>query len=63
MTHVKFVLEKELNIIREYIENYNATINRLIQDIEKIQTLQNKFLGQEIELVKALALLEELKCK
>ena len=61
MKHVKFILEMDLEETRGFIENYSAKIDRLKEDIEKIHLLQERYLEQEIELVKALALLEELK--
>ncbi len=60
MKHVKFVLSKDLESIRKNIENYNGRMGVLKDDLDRMLRIVEKLLKEEIEVVKALSLLEGL---
>ncbi len=58
MKHVKFILGKELGSVQESIIDYNKRIESLTEDMEKLTAVMEKLLREEIELLKALEVLD-----
>ena len=58
MKHVKFILGKELGSVQESIIDYNKRIGGLKEDMEKLTAVMEKLLREEIELLKALEVLD-----
>ncbi len=61
MKHVKFVLSKDLDVLKGKIDVFNGRIRIVKEDLGKLQVVLQRLLKEEIEVVKALSLLEGVK--
>ncbi len=60
MKHVKFVLSKDLDALKGKIDVFNGRIRIVKEDLGKLQVVLQRLLKEEVEVVKALSLLEGL---